>query len=432
MPGKLFYNLFLLLYSCGIRVAYLWNPKAKKWLNGRRNIFAAINKQLIKDNRKTVWMHCASLGEFEQGRPLLEEFKSKNSNVKIVLTFFSPSGYEIMKDYTGADYVFYLPMDSGQNAKRFLDAINPALVLWVKYEYWFYYLHEIKQRKIPALLVSGIFRNNQPFFKWYGAIWKKMLDSFSHFFVQHEESEKLLEKLGFTHNVTINGDTRFDRVLEIAEHFTAVAGIEKFCGNSQVIVAGSTWEEDEIELLHFVHVHQHIKFIIAPHEIDKGNLKDVKNAFPDAVFYSELENDQQSRESPQGTAGHQRPAAHVLIIDNIGMLSRLYRYATVAFVGGGYGADGVHNVLEAAVYGKPVVFGPVYEKFNEATGLVKAGGGVAVDGGPVKLEAILNRLLTDEGERTSRGEAARQFVYENAGASKKIIDFIQEKRLLIS
>ncbi len=419
MLSKFLYNLFLVLYSGGIRIAAIANPKAQKWLNGRRNIFATINSKLKTQDSKPIWMHCASLGEFEQGRPLLEELKSQNSEVKIVLTFFSPSGYEVMKDYKGADYVFYLPMDSPANTKKFLDAVNPSLVLWVKYEYWFYYLTEIKQRNIPAVLISGIFRKNQPFFKWYGAIWKQMLDSFTHFFVQNEESKQLLATLGFTQNVTMNGDTRFDRVLEIAENFTPVAGIEKFCGDSPVIVAGSTWEEDEIELLHFVNVHKNVKFIIAPHEIDKTNLKDVKEEFPDSVFYSELEKGQPS-------------AANVLIIDNIGMLSRLYKYATVTYVGGGYGADGVHNVLEAAVYGKPVVFGPVYEKFYEAIGLVNSGGAISIDGGPVKLETVLNELLHDETERKKRGEAARQFVQDNAGASKKIMQFIQEKRLLTS
>lgn len=421
MASKFLYNLFLLLYSVGIRVAAIANPKARKWINGRKDIFATINSQLLTSNSQLVWMHCASLGEFEQGRPLLEELKIKNEKLKIVLTFFSPSGYEVMKDYKGADHVFYLPMDSPVNAKKFLDAVNPALVLWVKYEYWFYYLSELKQRNIPTLLVSGIFRQNQPFFKWYGEIWRKMLQTFTHFFVQNEESKKLLANLQFKDNVSLNGDTRYDRVLEIARHFTPVPFVDIFCGDSPVIVAGSTWEEDEIELLHFINVHQHIKFIIAPHEIDKANLKDVKDEFPNSIFYSELGNGQRTSDNGQ---------PNVLIIDNIGMLSRLYSYATVAFVGGGFGADGVHNVLEAAVYGKPVVFGPVYEKFDEAIGLVNAGGAVCIDGGPVKLENILNGLLNDEAARKKRGEAAKQFVFENAGASKKIIEFIQEKRLL--
>lgn len=424
MVGKFLYNLFLFLYSCGIRVASLWNAKAKKWLSGRRNIFPTINAKLSTLNSQPVWMHCASLGEFEQGRPLLEELKKENPNVRIVLTFFSPSGYEVMKDYRGVDFVFYLPMDSEANAGKFLDAVNPALVLWVKYEYWFYYLAALKKRNIPTLLVSGIFRKNQPFFKWYGDIWRKMLQSFTHFFVQNEESKQLLATLEFNQQVSLNGDTRFDRVVEIAENFTPVAGIEKFCGDSQVIVAGSTWEEDEIELLHFVNVHKNVKFIIAPHEIDKTNLKDVKDEFPYSIFYSELNNEQQT------TVNDQHATPNVLIVDNIGMLSRLYKYATVTYIGGGYGADGVHNVLEAAVYGKPVVFGPVYEKFDEATGMVHSGGAISIDGGPVKLEMVMNRLLNDEQERNRRGEAARQFVYNNAGASKKIMQFIQEKRLL--
>jgi 3-deoxy-D-manno-octulosonic-acid transferase len=423
MLSKSLYNLFLFLYSCGIRVVAIANPKARKWILGRRNIFDTINEQRSTSNEQPIWMHCASLGEFEQGRPLLEALRSQNPKVKIVLTFFSPSGYEVMKDYRGVDHVFYLPMDSPVNAKKFLDAVNPSLVLWVKYEYWFYYLAEIKKRKIPVLLVSGIFRKKQPFFKWYGEIWRKMLESFTHFFVQNTESRELLATLGFTENVSLNGDTRFDRVLEIADHFTAVPGIAEFCGDSQVIVAGSTWEEDEIELLHFVNVHKQVKFIIAPHEIDKANLKDVKEEFPDSIFYSELNNEQRTTDSGQ---------PNVLIIDNIGMLSRLYKYATVAYVGGGYGADGVHNVLEAAVYSKPVVFGPVYEKFDEATGLINAGGAVSIDGGPVKLENILNNLLQNEAARKKMGEAAQQFVNENAGASKKIIQFIQEKRLLTS
>jgi len=438
MLSKILYNLFLVLYSAGIRTVAAWNPKARKWVNGRKNIFATINRQRSTTNHKPIWMHCASLGEFEQGRPLLEELKSQNSNVKIVLTFFSPSGYEVMKDYKGVDHVFYLPMDSPANAKKFLDAINPSLVLWVKYEYWYYYLTEIKKRKIPTILVSGIFRLNQPFFKWYGGIWKEMLQSFQHFFVQNEESKDLLETLGWKENVAINGDTRFDRVLEIADKFVPVPFINEFCGHSPVIVAGSTWEEDEIELLHFVNVNKHIKFIIAPHEIDAINLKDVKEEFPNSIFYSDLiKKNQGENPADEKSVVHrtsnivQQTAIHVLIIDNIGMLSRLYKYATITYVGGGFGADGVHNVLEAAVYGKPVVFGPVYEKYDEAIGLVDAGGAVSING-PVKLEAVLNNLLNNEQERNKSGEAARNYVRKNAGASKKIIQFIQENRLLTS
>jgi 3-deoxy-D-manno-octulosonic-acid transferase len=424
--GKFLYDTFLFLYSIGVRVSSLWNPKARKWLEGRKNIFAEINSKFKIQNSKLIWMHCASLGEFEQGRPLLEELRINASagsaeELKIILTFFSPSGYEVMKDYKGADHVFYLPMDSPANARKFLDTINPSLVLWVKYEYWFYYLKELKRRNIPTVLVSGIFRGNQPFFKWYGGIWRKMLGSFNYFFVQNEESKELLETIGFTDNVSINGDTRFDRVLEIANTFEPIPLITEFCNNSTVIVAGSTWEEDEIELLHFVKAHPEIKFIIAPHEIDNENLEDVKKEFPNSIFYSAL----------QETTNNTPQTANVLIIDNIGMLSRLYRYATICYVGGGFGDDGVHNVLEAAVYGKPVVFGPVYDKYDEAIGLINAEGGVSING-PLKLEGVLNTLLNNETERKRRGEAAKNYVLANAGASQKIIRFIQEKRLLTS
>lgn len=405
----------------GVRIAALWSPKAKLWINGRKNIFAEVNSKLETENSELVWMHCASLGEFEQGRPLLEELRARNEKLRIVLSFFSPSGYEVMKDYKGADHIFYLPMDSPSNARKFIDAIDPSLVLWVKYEYWFYYLDELKRRNIPVILVSGIFRKGQPFFSWYGGVWRKMLDCFTLFFVQNEMSEELLESIHVNKPITINGDTRFDRVIEIADKYEPVPFIDSFCGSSKVIVAGSTWDEDEVELLHYIKIHPEIKFIIAPHETDAENLADVKKIFPDSIFYSELEQ----------TTNHQPQTINVLIIDNVGMLSRLYRYGNIAYVGGGFGGDGVHNVLEAAVYGKPVVFGPVYEKYDEALGLVESGGGVPV-GGPLKLEAELNSLMTDESESKRRGAAARDFVYSRAGATKKIMDLIYENRLLTS
>lgn len=428
--SKFLYNLFLLLYSAGIRLASLWNSKAANWVNGRKKQIPQINPTQKNQNLpagqgdlKPIWMHCASLGEFEQGRPLLEQLKLQNPYQQIVLTFFSPSGYEIMKDYTGADHIFYLPMDSATHAKSFLDAVNPSLVLWVKYEYWFYYLHELKLRNIPVLLVSGIFRTGQPFFSWYGNIWRQMLTSFTHFFVQNNESKQLLESLGHSGNISVNGDTRFDRVLEIADKFIAVPFIKEFCGDHPVIVAGSTWEEDEIELLHFVNTNPQIKFIIAPHEINDENLRDVRDEFPKSVFYSDW-----AKANEQNLVV---AANNVLIIDNVGMLSRLYKYATVTYIGGGFGGDGVHNVLEAAVYSKPVVFGPVYEKFDEALGLIDAAGAVSIDG-PVSLEKALNNLLNNEADRLEMGEAAKKYVTENAGASKKILQFIQEKRLLTS
>lgn len=423
--SSLLYSLFLKLYLLGIRIAALANPKAKKWLQGRKEIFEVIRKKMLTvapnlpGRPPVIWMHCASLGEFEQGRPLLEQVRRSHPSAKIVLTFFSPSGYEIRKNYEGADAVFYLPMDSGGNAERFVDLVQPSLVFWVKYEYWFHYLSELKKRSIPVLLVSGIFRESQPFFKWYGRLWKEMLHCFTHFFVQNEASVQLLAGVGIKENVSLSGDTRFDRVLSIARQATNVPYIDSFCKQDRVLVAGSTWDEDEVELLHYIKSHPGIKFIIAPHEVDEPNMQDVKKMFPDALRYSTLVEWQGT--IPEG--------CHILLIDNIGMLASLYRYATVAMVGGGFGASGIHNVLEAAVYGKPVVFGPVYEKYDEAVGLVEAGG-AWVATGPITLENVLDELFNDEEKLQQSAAAAKQFVAGRAGASEKILNYIQEKRLL--
>lgn len=365
-------------------------------------------------------MHCASLGEFEQGRPLLEDLRKKYPGYKVALSFYSPSGYEVQKNYTGADIVFYLPMDNMIHAKKLITMLDPALVIWVKYEFWYYYLTELKVRNIPVLLVSGVFRESQPFFKWYGSIWRKMLESFEHLFVQNEESVRLLKQIGITKNVDIAGDTRFDRVITIAENKQPVANIDTFVGDHPVLVAGSTWEEDEVELLHFVKTRADIKFIVAPHEVTGDNMQDVKKEFKNSIFYSELEKDNNLGKD-----------AHVLIIDNIGMLAKLYQYATVTFVGGGFGSDGIHNVLEAAVYGKPVVFGPVYEKYAEAVGLVEADAAISVSN-PLELDEKLNALFNNESEIKKMGMAARDFVYSHKGATHKIIDYIERKRLLTS
>lgn len=412
------YKLFLFFYSLGIKIVSVGNWKAKKWREGRKNIFNIIRTQFTASGFPVVWMHCASLGEFEQGRPVLEKIKRQYPDVQTILTFFSPSGYEVAKNYTGADFIFYLPMDSQKNAEKFINIIRPSLVLWIKYEYWFFYLKELKKKNIPVLLVSAIFRQSQPFFKWYGKIWKEMLHCFAHCFVQNETSKKLLDDIGINKHISIIGDTRFDRVITIAENFKAVPFIDSFCGNSMVIVAGSTWEEDEIELLHFIKIHKEIKFIIAPHEVDKDNLGNVKKEFPNSIFYSELEKN-----------GGEYITENVLIIDNVGMLSKLYHYASIAYVGGGFGVDGVHNVLEAAVYGKPVIIGPVYDKFDEAVGLVEAEGALVISN-LLKLEAALENLINDSSEIKRRGDAGKKFVYEKSGASEKIVQFIQEKRLL--
>ena len=446
----LLYKLFLWLYAGGIRIAALWNPKARLWAKGRKNWqlvvgswqsavssgqLAVGNKhtgvrnpelgddsELLANDLKLIWMHCASLGEFEQGRPLLESIRTIYPHYKIVLTFFSPSGYEIRKNYTGADLVLYLPMDSPANANKFIDAINPSLVLWVKYEYWYYYLTDLKERDIPVLLISGIFRQSQPFFKWYGGLWKKILKNFDHLFVQTKNSEQLLYTIGINENITVTGDTRFDRVVTIAEQWEKLAEpIEKFCEGHPVIVAGSTWEEDEEELIHFARAYPAIRFIFAPHEVSKERINDLQKEFPQALLYSSLINRQLC------TVIH----SNVLIIDAIGILSRLYRYASIAYVGGGFNESGIHNILEAAVYGKPIVFGPEYEKFAEANDLIDAGAAFSFENA-LELEALLNKLLNKPVLLEQSGHIAREYVYKNKGATEMILNYIQRKRLLTS
>lgn len=398
-----------------------------------------------KPGGPVVWMHCSSLGEFEQGRPVLEIISRQYPGTVIVLTFFSPSGYEVRKNYPGADYIFYLPLDSKSNAKKFISLINPSLVLWVKYDYWYYYLTELRKRNIPILLLSGIFRPDQPFFKWYGRLHRYMLEAFTHLFVQTPDSKKLLGTLGLSRNVSIAGDTRFDRVVEIADAAEHYPLIETFCGKYPVIVAGSTWPEDEEEIDHYANMHPGIRFIIAPHEIDRDHLQEVQRLFKSSVLYSQLltSNSPLTTDSSPGathhspvnsvsptlTTHHSPLTKNTLIIDNIGMLAHLYRYATICYVGGGFGNDGVHNVLEAAVFGKPVVFGPVIEKYIEAVELVNSGGGIVIDSA-LEAESVFTRLLSDAGEYDQAGQAARNYVYTKKGATEKIVAFIREQNLL--
>ena len=432
-----FYNLFLSLYRIIVKLAANWNPKARLWVNGRKGIFPKLAESFPQKVSPLVWIHCSSLGEFEQGRPVLDGIRKEYPACKILLTFYSPSGYEAQKNYVGADYIFYLPSDSKRNAKRLLDIVQPQFVLWIKYDYWYYYLSELKRRKIPAILVSGIFRKDQPFFKWYGRLHRYMLESFSHLLVQNEGSRDLLASLGFTENVTICGDTRFDRVVQIASQFIPLDGIGEFCGDKNVVVAGSTWDADEEELDHYANSNPQVRFIIAPHEVDEEHLKEAEKLFKNSVRYSEwMSKIQEARGKEQEAIGNKqtetvndREEPNVLIIDNIGMLSRLYKYATIAYVGGGFGDDGVHNVLEAAVYGKPVVFGPVFDKYIEAIELIDEGGGFTVENA-LELEKLFDEILSDKQLYKESSEASRNYVYRKKGATDKILQFIQEKRLL--
>ena len=411
-------NIIIRLLAVAIRIASIWNIKARLWLKGRKNLLPRI-KEAMKDNTKPViWMHSASLGEFEQGRYLIENLRSIYPNTCIVVTFFSPSGYEVMKDYKGADFIFYLPEPTNNNAKKFIQIVNPTLVLWIKYDYWFHYLHELKTRKTPLLLVSALFHRRHSFFRWYGPLYTKMLSCFTWLFVQDEASMKRLGVIGFK-NVSVSGDTRFDRVWDIAANFTEVPMIKQFVGDSPVIVAGSTWPEDEEEIDHYANIHPEIKFIIAPHEIAEEHLADIEKLFKHTVRYSAL--------TGNASAGE----ANTLIIDNIGMLSRLYSYATITYVGGGFGDEGVHNVLEAAVYGKPVVFGPVFNQFREAIDLLEEGAAFTIDNA-LDLEKTFNDLITDKEMYRECCEASREYVTSHTGATKKIIDYIQANRLLIS
>jgi 3-deoxy-D-manno-octulosonic-acid transferase len=376
-------------------------------------------------------MHCSSLGEFEQGRPVVEALRRQFSDISVVITFFSPSGYEVRKNYAGADYVFYLPIDSAANAKRFIDLINPNMVLWIKYDYWYYYLRELRKRKIPALLISPLFRSDQPFFKWYGNIHRLMLDSFHAFFVQNESSRHLLETIGIKNSVFVSGDTRFDRVNDIVNSVEVMPVIEAFCDGHIVVVAGSTWEEDEEELDHYANSHTDIRFIIAPHEIEEDHLRDMERLFHFSIRYSILEKQVPKAEGNGHSVSEKVQSPNVLIIDNIGMLARLYAFAKICYVGGGFGDDGVHNVLEAAVYGKPVVTGPVIEKYFEVLELAEAGGVIIIDNA-LEVESVFDRLLANEEEYAFHGKAALDYVYARRGATEKIIQYIQENRLLTS
>lgn len=417
----LLYNIFLWLFRGGTHIASVFHPKAKKWVQGRKGLLKKM-EAAIPPGEKIIWVHCASLGEFEQGRPVMEALKKKYPDHKILLTFFSPSGYEVQKNYKGADWIFYLPIDGPGNAKKFLEIVQPVLVIFVKYEFWYYYLKKIKYRNIPLLLISALFRRDMSFFKWYGGLQRKILSRFDRLFVQNESSSALLKEIGLESITSISGDTRFDRVTDIASRFEPVPVVEKFAGNCKLIIAGSTWREDE-ELLagsmSFLR-QQEIKLVIAPHEIDTKSIEGIKQLFGDAVLYSEL------------ATGVKDAAGYTcLIIDNIGMLSRLYKYSYCCFVGGGMKPAGIHNVLEAAVYSKPVFFGPFYKKYHEAIELVESGGAFPVANANEFISKLESFFADPPLYHTSASNAG-SYVSSKTGAVDKIMQYIQEKRLLTS
>jgi 3-deoxy-D-manno-octulosonic-acid transferase len=417
------YRIFVWLYPLVARVLAWKQVKARRWVDGRKQVWTGLAslEQQRHPGQPLVWMHCSSLGEFEQGRPVLEAIRLQYPGHLILLSFFSPSGYETSKNYAGADHICYLPMDQPGHARKFLDLVKPDLVLFVKYEFWHYYLQAIRQRHIPLVLVSGIFRNSQPFFRWYGRFHRNMLACFSQIFVQNEDSRQLLAGIGFNAITHISGDTRFDRVRTIAAAARTFPQIDAFCNGHQVIVAGSTWTEDDEVLDHFANTRLSLRFIIAPHDIEQERLDECLHLYHQSILYS--------RYCELAAAGQPTDVYRVLIIDNVGMLSSLYRYASIALVGGGFGDEGVHNTLEAAVYGIPVLMGPVYDKYAEAVALVDCGGAIPVIDA-LELETELDALLGDADYYRDAAKAAGNYVASAAGATAKIMDYIQAKRLL--
>jgi 3-deoxy-D-manno-octulosonic-acid transferase len=412
-----FYNIFLWLYLAGINLYALFNAKAKKWVAGRKGWQQQL-KNALQPNEQRIWIHASSLGEFEQGRPVIEKLKEEYPHYKIVLTFFSPSGYEIRKDYQLADYVFYLPMDGKGNAAEFVRLVNPQLAIFIKYEFWYHYLNELQRAKVPAILISAAFRKEQAFFKWYGGLFRKMLHSFRFLFVQDKLSANLLTSLGIKDNVFISGDTRYDRVAEIASNVQPIDVVEKFKGSSKILIAGSTWPDDEKVLKEsLIVLPEDWKMIIAPHEIDGAHIDSIKALFGnDAVRFSELKNSEGN-------------AKRVLIIDNMGMLSSLYAYGDLAFIGGGFQKGGIHNILEPAVFGLPVVFGPVYEKFVEAREMVEKGLAFPV-ADATSSNAIITKLTQDNTYREALQQQVKSFVAGNIGATKTIMGVLLDNSLI--
>ncbi len=413
----IFYHLFLWFYRAGIFLVSFFNPKARLWIKGRVNVFSKIRKDLRDIHGPVIWMHAASLGEFEQGKPVLKKVLNQYPDAIPVISFFSPSGYEIIKKKNEFPYIYYLPLDSMVNAYRWMHLVRPSLVIWIKYEYWYFYIRAIQRKNIPLLMVSGIYRRGQPFFAWYGSLYRKMLPAFTHFFVQNKSSQKYLSTLVAKEKITVAGDTRCDRVIEIADSFKPIEPVEKFTQGKITIVCGSTWEADEDVWVHFIHKHPELRFILAPHETDTENIQFVKNRIRNCMLYSEW------------TTAQDVQSSNCLIIDSIGLLSRLYHYATLTYVGGGFEGNGLHNILEAAVYGKPVFFGPMIYKNFEATELIDSGGAVSV-ASAVELESTVNQLLADPDRLCKMGNASRQYVYNNAGASEKILSYIKDNLTL--
>lgn len=408
------YNI--LMHSVGflLKIIALFNKKIGLFISGRKQSFQLLSDQL-QPHDKTIWFHAASLGEYEQGLPVMEQLKAKFPNHIVVLTFFSPSGYEVRKNSPIADLTLYLPWDTKHNAKKFIRLVKPELVVFVKYEFWISYLNELQQQHIPTYLISGVFRQDQAFFKWYGGFYRKALKAFNHFFVQNQNAAQLLRGLGFT-NVSVSGDTRFDRVFAISERDNQLEFVKEFKADKHLVVAGSTWEADERLWVTYINTSESsAKFIIAPHNIKTEQIAALQSQIKKSVvLFSELDSVSNLSEK------------QVLIIDNVGLLTKIYSYADLAYVGGGFGHPGVHNVLEPAVFSIPIVIGKNYTHFAEATALVELNGIVSIDS-QKQFDQVVDKLLSDKKLRSEKGKICSDYVLAQKGATQIIVDYLVNK-----
>lgn len=395
------YSLALYLYALVVMLASPFHRKARLMVKGQWNTFRIL-KTNIRKGDKYVWFHAASLGEFEQGRPLMERLKAQYPQYKILLTFFSPSGYEVRKNFEGADIVCYLPFDTPGNVRSFMRLAQPVMAFFIKYEFWNNYLHACKKRNIPVYSVSSIFREHQIFFRWYGFIYRDVLKCVTYYFLQNEHSRQLLKNIGIT-NTTVVGDTRFDRVIDIRKQAKMLPLVEIFKDERIAMVAGSSWAPDEDLIISYFNTHPEMKLILAPHVVNESHLKEIESKLKRPhLRYSNAD-------------GLKPSTADCLIIDCYGLLSSIYRYGEIAYVGGGFGV-GIHNVPEAAVYGIPVIIGPNNKKFREAQALLEKGGCIEIHDEKTYSQAM-DRLLTDEAFRRKSGQVCHDFIYNNAGAS---------------
>ena len=409
---SLIYNISIWFYLISIKVAALFNTKAAQWTEGRKTIFTDLKNQIDSEDQ-VIWFHVASLGEFEQGRPLMEEVKKSFPGHKILLTFFSPSGYEVKKNFPGADYIFYLPIDTPSNAKKFVSIVKPKMAIFVKYEFWYNYLNELYKNKVPLLMISVIFRPSQHFFSFWGGWFRKQLHKVTWFYVQNNQSVDLLKKIKIYHTEK-SGDTRFDRVKALAEEQHKLPAIKRFKDNSLLMVAGSTWPPDEAILKNVLDKSKtSFKLVIAPHVVSDIHIDEIKQKFD--RYHPILFTDFEKTFSED---------ASVLIVNTTGILSKIYRYADLSYVGGGFGV-GIHNLLETATYGQPVLFGPKFKKFQEAHDLIEIRSGFPISNETEALKKV-EQLLANADERTETGRRAKAYVFDNAGATAVVLNKIKE------